>query len=91
MNRATIPIGVMPGTKLVRVEWVEEKYTPPTTTNSGDRQGTYVVGGHWRLWTHHDTSVTNGTFFQLNNDGSMIRVVVRPDGSEDYFTVKGAG
>ncbi len=85
MSKSIISIPVMPGTKLVRVEWV-----PPLKMFNDDGEPFNAEEGHWRLWTHHDLSVTNGTFIRLDMNGGMTRVVVHPDGHEDYFIIKDA-
>jgi hypothetical protein len=41
---------------------------------------------YWRLWLHTNDHV-NGTFLELHNDGSIIRVTTR-DGYDDRDVIK---
>lgn len=67
--RATIPVAIQPGTRLLQMHYEEATST-------------------WILWLHHDLQMQYGTFLRLGADGSIERVVRRPDGTDDVFRVR---
>ena len=44
--------------------------------------------GAWCLWISHDANQTTGTYIKLNNNGSVERVTLHADGSEDVLEIK---
>jgi hypothetical protein len=46
--------------------------------------------GSWVLWLHPAPDFNSGTYLKLYDDGSMYRVTLYPDGSEDMMLLKGA-
>jgi len=44
--------------------------------------------GSWVLWLHPAPDFNSGTFLKLYDDGSMSRVTLYPDGSEDVMVLK---
>ncbi len=88
--RATIPIGIQPGTKVIRIDRVP--YTEQLAWEGNPPEPAYSVPiqGYWIIWIHSNPTQTLGTYLQLNDDGSIINVTVHEDGTEDQFTVKDA-
>lgn len=72
--KATIPIGIQPGTKLLRIERV------PITRHWQD--------GQWLVWIHHNPDFTLGTYLTLYQDGKITNTTVSEDGTENVFQVK---
>ena len=46
-----------------------------------------VAKGQWQVWHAHDHAFENGTFTELQNDGTMVRVTKFPDGTEEVFVI----
>jgi len=42
----------------------------------------------WKLWLHHDRQMQFGSFLILSPSGSIERITIRPDGTEEVFRVK---
>lgn len=42
----------------------------------------------WRLWIHFNKSCTLGTYYRLQDDGSMYCVTVRDGEGDDEYRVK---
>lgn len=80
--KATIPIGIQPGTKVLRIERAKSK--------RDSREHFITEQGYWIIWLHANHNFTLGTYLQLNDDGSILNATVREDGTEDTFTVKDA-
>ena len=87
--RATIPIGIQPGTKVLRIERKKDDRSRYWNHQLGDE---VVEGdaGCWIIWLHANHNFTLGTYLQLNDDGSILNTTVKEDGTEDTFTVKDA-
>lgn len=47
----------------------------------------HMPGNIWRMWVSHDVTMTHGTFFEFHPNGSIERVTVNLDGTEDRFAV----
>jgi hypothetical protein len=67
--KATVPIAIQPGTKLLQLHYEDDTRT-------------------WILWLHHNLTMQHGTFLRLSPDGGIMRVTVRPDGTEELFRVR---
>jgi hypothetical protein len=81
--KATIPIGLQPGTRALRMERVAGDYNKVPTSLDCDP-------GHWRIWLHHDRQLTQGTILRLYDDGSADQVTLDEDGIEsNYIKIKG--
>ena len=83
--RPTITIGIMPGTKLLRIERV------PAHLHSirwGVKSATVQSDGAWMLWVAANVDMTAGTHILLHDDGAVARVTVYNDGTEDVFVIK---
>jgi hypothetical protein len=39
---------------------------------------------HWRVWTAYNSTLTEGSYIALFEDGAMTRVTILPDGTEQY-------
>ncbi len=80
--QAIIPIGIPPGTKILRIERCEAK--------DSYYQGTRLVmnEGYWMLWINADQRYEYGTYIKLFDNGKIDRVTQRPDGSEDIMSIK---
>ena len=72
--RATIPIAVQPGTKLLRLERVLDDET---------------FKDIWLLWLHANMDFTLGTYLKLHYAGSIENCTINEDGTETIFQVKG--
>ena len=81
--RPTVTIGVQPGTKLLRIE-----RTPHETTMLKGVPLVFDKSGHWMIWINSNIDFTLGTFIKLNDDGTIDRVTLNSDGSEDIFCIK---
>ncbi len=44
--------------------------------------------GAWMIWINANINFTLGTYIKLNDDGSIERVTVETDGTEDVFVIK---
>ena len=75
--KATIPIAMPPNTRVLRLERLLH------TEDFG-----FHVEGTWKLWLSHNLTLTLGTFLLLHDDGSIERVTLREDGTEETFKVK---
>ena len=71
--RATIPIAIQPGTKLLRLERILEEDYKDT----------------WRIWLNANIDFTLGTCLVLHYDGSITNNTQNEDGTETIFQVKG--
>lgn len=72
--RATIPIGIQPGTKLLRIDRViAEKEEWPS---------------YWKIWLHHDLQMQHGTYLALYDDGCIERITIGRDGTETTERIK---
>lgn len=75
--KATIPIGIQPGTKLLRIARQSKVYGDFT-----------VDDGHWIIWLHTNDFI-HGTFLRLHDNGLIENVTIRSDRpDEDIFVVK---
>jgi len=87
--KATIPIGIQPGTRLLRIERV-----PMHLRHVGNEDfynnNAYTVHepGYWIVWIHHNPDFTLGTYLTLYQDGRMTNTTVHEDGTENVFQVK---
>jgi hypothetical protein len=79
--KATIPIGISPGTKLLRIERVHDP----------DRRNKFmsILEDKWLVWIHHNPDFTLGTYLTLYPDGKITNTTVHEDGTENTFQVKG--
>ena len=92
--RPSITIGVQPNTKLLRIERVLGALTPHH--DMANRAAAYMVGreafdwrgGAWMIWINSNIDFTAGTYVLLHDDGTVQRVTVHLDGSEDVFDIK---
>ena len=85
--KATIPIGIQPGTKLLRIERVP--ISCPWIEATEELSGYYGhEPGHWIVWIHHNPDFTLGTYLTLYQDGRITNSTVKEDGTEDVFQVK---
>jgi hypothetical protein len=80
--KASIPIALQPGTRVLRLERI-----PATKESIGDGM-TYWEPGYWKIWIHHDTYLTQGTYLRLKSNGSVEQVTTDADGVERVITVK---
>jgi len=39
------------------------------------------IGGQWRLWLAYNPTLTEGTFLILNDNGTITRRTILPDGT----------
>jgi hypothetical protein len=78
--KATIPITLSPGTKLLRIERVPKHFESVNL----------VVPGEWRIWLNANYNFTLGTQLVLYNDGRISNVTQNEDGSETIYEVKPA-
>ena len=46
------------------------------------------TNGEWHLWIHANVDFTDGTLINLKDDGTIERVIVNRDGTEEVFVVK---
>lgn len=86
--RPTTTIGIQPNTRLLRIERVPGKWidTQPGSINVEQR-----TLGAWMIWINANINFTLGTYIKLNDDGSIERVTVETDGTEDVFVIKKRG
>jgi hypothetical protein len=78
--KATIPIAISPGTRILRIERVPRECV---TREWGE-------DGYWRIWLHANPTFTVGTYLQLSDDGEILKITRYPDGSEsEPTTIKG--
>ena len=77
--KATIPIAIPPGTKLLKLHYVPASFEPDADVP--------IVDAHYVLWIHHDRQLEYGTFLELYYDGRIDRVTIRPDNSEERVRV----
>lgn len=84
--KATIPIAVQPNTRVLRLERIPYQlhYLPETPKLPLEEQG------YWRIWLHHDLALTQGTFIDLHDNGSITRTTIQASGEEHTFNVKDA-
>lgn len=80
--KATIPIGIQPGTRLLRIERV------PFSTQTIHEDVEYGHDGYWIVWIHHNPDFTLGTYLTLYQDGRITNTTVQEDGTENVFQVK---
>lgn len=85
--KATIPIGIQPGTKLLRIERVPPVPYIMNTHYYGLRDDSH--NGQWLIWIHHNPDFTLGTYLTLHQDGRVENTTVHEDGTETVFQVKG--
>lgn len=64
-----------------------ERITPRLQAEWGKRELTKLIG-EWHLWIHANVDFTDGTLINLKDDGTIERVIVNRDGTEDVFVVK---
>lgn len=76
--RASTPISIEPGTRLIRIERVLFSEIDGVRRDAS-----------WFLWINTRDFV-HGTGIRLYGDGRMERVTVYEDGTEDILTIKGA-
>lgn len=84
--KATIPIGIQPGTKLLRIERVPAKPYVQNTNYYGLIDDSH--DGLWTIWIHHNPDFTLGTYLTLYQDGRITNTTVSEDGTENVFQVK---
>lgn len=91
--RPTITIGIQPNTRLLRIERIPGEWvaTLNKSLSPTGKRWTATVGGAWMVWINSNIDFTQGTFIQLNDDGTIQRVTVEPDGTEDVFDIKKEG
>lgn len=46
------------------------------------------VQNTWRLWISHNADVTEGTFFELHDNGALSRITIHPDGGTSQFIIR---
>lgn len=87
--RASIPIGIQPGTRLLRIERVPGERVAKcascqqwTDAYGSDPESAYLI------WIHHNPDFTLGTYLTLYSDGRITNTTVKEDGTEDVFQVK---
>ena len=86
LSRLLVTVGVQPGTKLLRIERL------PRRTILMDWGNEPVEGtGAWMVWINANRTFTAGTFVCLHDNGTIDRVTVNPDGTEEVFVVKSKG
>jgi hypothetical protein len=83
--KATIPVALQPGTKLLRLERIAHKYA--ATRPDGSPCYELRLDGAWKLWLHHDTQMQHGTYLLLHDNGTIENVTDLPDGTERRFWV----
>ncbi len=75
--KATIPISVPPGTRLLRIAREPKVY--------GDFS---IDDGYWIIWLHTRDFI-HGTFLRLHDNGKIESVTIREDRpDEEIFVVK---
>lgn len=84
--KASIPIGIQPGTRILRL------YREPALGTHLYIPNAIVRGehGYWILWIFHNADLTLGTFLKLHDDGRIDRVTQHENGTETIVEVKGA-
>lgn len=82
-TRPTTTIGVQPNTKLLRIERIQ-----PRDVYLRSSDPSIPHDGAWMIWINVNINFTLGTYIKLNDDGSIERVTVNPDGTEDIFVIK---
>ncbi len=87
MVRPTVTIGVQPNTKLLRIERVEREFMHQGNPFNEDQ---FTTTG-WMVWINSNIDFTLGTYIQLNDNGTIDRVTINPDGTEDVFAIKKKG
>ena len=88
-TRPTITIGIMPNTKLLRIERIARIHADvPSLVHDGYMHEEH---GAWILWVSANINMTLGTYIKLNDDGTIERVTINPDGTEDVFVIKKEG
>lgn len=81
--KATIPIGIQPGTKLLRIA-----RNPETFEYATESTGWYNGDGYWIIWLSTNDFI-HGTFLRLYDNGLIENVTIRSDRpDEDIFVVK---
>ncbi len=85
MIRPTTTIGVQPNTRLLRIERV------PAKCVSSEVDIYNTSEGAWMVWINANINFTLGTYIKLNDDGTIERVTVLTDGTEDIFVIKKKG
>ena len=88
--RPTVTVGVQPGTKLLRIERVPGKWVDSVDGIMSQCDLQEWEDGAWLIWINSNIDFTLGTFIKLNDDGTIDRVTLNPDGSEDIFCIKSA-
>ncbi len=102
--RPTVTIGIQPNTRLLRIERINRDKSDDMLTSyhaAANRAAAIMLGddactrpalcGAWLIWINANIDFTQGTFIKLNDDGTIDRVTVNPDGSEDVFVIKKRG
>ncbi len=84
--RPTTTIGVPPNTKLLRIERIV-----PRKVHLRSSDPPIPRDGAWMIWINANINFTLGTYIKLNDDGSIERVTVETDGTEDIFVIKKKG
>lgn len=71
--KASIPVGIQPGTKILQIEWHE---------------GEGIEKTFWKLWLHHDRLMQFGTYLCLYENGTIERITIGQDGSETVDRIR---
>lgn len=82
-TRPTTTIGVQPNTRLLRIERIS-----PRSIAQWGKIEVHHEHGAWMIWINVNADFTLGTYIKLNDDGTIERVTVNPDGTEDIFVIK---
>lgn len=92
--KATIPIAITPGTKVLRLErqtghWWHDQ--PPSTHTDFNESSPVKDESYWQLWIHANRDITEGTVLRLYDNGSIDNITIDHDGIERLnFRVKDA-
>jgi hypothetical protein len=92
----SIPIGLQPGTKVLRIErnnaYCEMCSGDVSCFKDADSRAPPCgyVPGSWAIWTNPSADFTHGTYIKLCDDGTAQSVTLVPEGYEEVRLVKPA-
>lgn len=90
--KATIPIAITPGTRVLRLERQQPEFTWRCSVCQVKQDDDMnPANGYWQLWIHANRDITQGTVLRLYDDGRIDNITIDEDGIERLnFRVKDA-
>ncbi len=85
--KATIPIGIQPGTKLLRIARQPKSQSVETHLirkwgMAVDRETVTEIEGYWDIWLNTNDFI-HGTFLRLYDNGKIERITIRVERPDD--------